>query len=160
MIKAFHVFFMIAWVGQLMVLLRLLAKHDDQPEEAKLKLGEFYSRAYNFGQLPAMILALTFGLVLISQVNLAYKPGWFHMKIFMIMVLVGCDQICAKWVGAISRGHTPPKARAAHALHGVTGLTIIAIVISVYVVRDKEGEMKEKWLAEKGRSVNIVPDLG
>jgi putative membrane protein len=94
---------------------------------------------YNFVDMPAMVVALTLGaFLLISKANIVdIKQGWFHMKITFVALLVVCDVICGKWIQQLEMVPDTSKGIKYKILHGCTGLFLIAILFSVYVLHAK-----------------------
>lgn len=132
-VKVFHFVFVFIWVGSLMTLTRMMMKHNSYTEEVKEVMVNLYSRFYNFAQLPSMIIAVTLGMILIGQLDQSKNLGWFHMKLTLAMSMIFCDILCHRFIQRMREGSGNP--RMAHVLHGVSGLLVVGIAVSLYVLR-------------------------
>ncbi|MCB1135413.1 MAG: CopD family protein [Chlamydiia bacterium] len=140
-IKMLHVLCVFIWVGNLLMLSRFMGYHVKEDEGTQLRMAALYRRMYYFIGMPTMCLAVFFGLILLSGVDLSYKPGWFHMKLTFILVMIVLDTMCGRMVSKLSEAADRSRGIKYKIFHGVTGLTLIAILVSLYVVRDRDGEV-------------------
>ena len=140
-IKVIHVICVLVWVGQLMTLSRLMACHAKEEREATESEVTLCSRLYYFAQMPAMLIGVTTGLILIGGVDLSFKPGWFHMKLMFIFLMIGVDLLMGRMVARLGRGAGFGPAAKYKMIHGMAGLALIGVAVSLYVVRDRDGEV-------------------
>lgn len=150
MVKALHVLFVFIWVGNLLALTRLMGYHVKEDPDTQLRLGRLYRRMYYLVGLPSLVLALTFGLISLMNVDWSYKTGWFHMKLTFVVLMFLADAAVAGFVKKLSV--SPDKSRGVpyKVAHGIVGIALIGILCSVYLVRDKEGEiLHQKEIAAK-----------
>lgn len=138
-LKMFHLLFIIIWMGTLLTLTRLLGYHVKLDEATQLKMAKVYKRIYNFVDMPSMIAAIILGLFLLmtKASSMDLSQGWFHMKMTFVVLLVVVDVACGKWIQQLEL--TPDTSRGVKykILHGITGLLLIGILFSVYVLHAK-----------------------
>jgi putative membrane protein len=143
-VKVLHVLCVFIWIGNLLNLSRLMGYHVKEAPEVQVRMARLYQRLYYFIGMPTMTLSLVFGMILISRVNLEYKPAWFHMKLTFVAIILLCDVACGRFVARLNRETDSGRGASYKALHGVLGLMLIGILVSVYVVRDPMGEIAHK----------------
>lgn len=138
-IKALHVTCVFIWMGNLLTLTRLLGYHTNEDKHTQLQMAKVYKRMYNFISLPTMILAVVLGMFLMTQLDLKEYYGWFYWKLAFVGGLIACDTVCGRWVAALSEHSLTGKGVKYKILHGVTGLLLIGVIFSIYVLRHKNG---------------------
>lgn len=141
LIKLIHVLAVFIWVGNLLALTRLMGYHVKQTEETQAQLVKIYQRMIYFIGIPAMILAILCGMILITNVNWSYRPGWFHMKLLFVVGIVVADLLVMRQVGQLTQGPDRSRGVRYKVVHGVVGLMLIGILCSAYLVRDRKGEI-------------------
>ena len=99
-IKAFHVIAIIAWMAGLLYLPRLFVYHaqsktgSEQSETFKV----MERRLLRYITTPAMLASWVLGLALaFSGVIDWSKDGWFHAKLFLVLLLSAYHGLLAKW---------------------------------------------------------------
>ena len=98
-IKAFHLFFVVAWFAGLFYLPRIfvnLAMATEASELARLQL--MANKLYRF-MTPLAGIALALGLVL--WLGYGVSGGWVHAKLVMVVGLVGYHWACRESFGAV-----------------------------------------------------------
>ena len=94
-IKAFHIIFIVCWFAGIFYLPRLFVYHamaSDEATRGHLRIMEL--KLYRF-TTPFAVLSIGFGIWL-ARYNLDYylAAGWFHAKVFLVLLLVGYHLIC------------------------------------------------------------------
>lgn len=103
-IKSLHLIFVITWFAGLFYIVRLFVyqiEASKKPSPEKEILGEqlkiMASRLWNIITWPSMILALFFGIWLISMRMFFLSDGWMQVKIVFVILLIiyqfKCHQI-------------------------------------------------------------------
>jgi putative membrane protein len=151
-LKLIHVLFIFIWIGGLLTLTRLLGYLSKENVEVQGRLARICKRIYLFVDLPAMIIAIAAGLYLLFQVQFGASMGWFHMKMTFAVLLVVCDIICGKMIFSINRLGKAPGSKRYKILHSVTALLLIGTLCSIYLVRNKEAEIRARVLTEQSKS--------
>jgi uncharacterized membrane protein len=147
-IKVLHVLLVFIWIGNLLTLSRIFGYHVKEERNVQERTVKWYRRIYFFVNIPCMILAVTFGLILLMQPQFRGQPLWFNVKIIFILGLIGCDLVVGKQIMYLQNNFKKFKGIRYKILHGVLGLLFLGVMISVYVIRDREGEMRAKVVAE------------
>ena len=113
-IKAFHIIAIIAWMAGLLYLPRLFVYH------AQSKIGSEQSETFKVMErrllryitTPAMLASWVLGLALaFSGVIDWSKDGWFHAKLFLVLLLSAYHGLLAKWTKdfALDRNTRSPR---------------------------------------------------
>jgi putative membrane protein len=111
-VKAFHLFFMVAWFAGIFYLPRIFVNlAQTENDGAFNQLNIMARKLYRF-ITPFMILTIIFGLWLTSY-NWEYylKSGWFHAKMTIILLLIIYHFICGVYQkqfadGRCNKSHT------------------------------------------------------
>ncbi len=135
-IKAFHIIAIIAWMAGLLYLPRLFVYH------AQSKVGSEQSETFKVMErrllryitTPAMLASWALGLALaFSGVIDWSKDGWFHAKLFLVLLLSAYHGMLAKWTKDFALDRNTGSARFYRIANEVPTLLMIAIVILVVV---------------------------
>ncbi|AWL10988.1 UPF0093 membrane protein [Saliniradius amylolyticus] len=88
-LKAFHVFFMVAWFAGLFYLPRLFVYHAEASEQAVKDTFKVMERRLWWFVTPFAVLTLVFGLWLIGVYGMAWlkASGWLHAKLLLVLAL-------------------------------------------------------------------------
>ncbi len=143
-VKTIHVLCVFIWVGNLLALSRFMGYHVKEEANVQARLARLYRRMYLFVGVPTMIIAVTLGMVLLTNVTLKNSGGWFHMKLVFILAIIACDLVIGSRIKALNAGPETGKGVKYKILHGVLALMLIGTLVSVYIVRDKEAEIALK----------------
>jgi putative membrane protein len=135
-IKAFHVIAIIAWMAGLLYLPRLFVYHaqsktgSEQSETFKV----MERRLLRYITTPAMLASWLLGLALaFSGVIDWSKDGWFHAKLFLVLLLSAYHGLLAKWTKDFALDRNTHSARFYRIANEVPTLLMILIVILVVV---------------------------
>lgn len=134
-LKLLHVLFIFIWIGSLLALTRLMGYHAKQTEETQRSLGKIYRRMYLLVDLPAMVLAIFLGVVLLVLKGINLKAGWFHMKMTFTVLLVICDIYAGRQAFYLSKHLVGGKGVKYKILHGLTALFLIGVLVSIYIFK-------------------------
>jgi len=135
-IKASHVIAIIAWMAGLLYLPRLFVYH------AQRKTGSEQSKTFKVMErrllryitTPAMLASWVLGLALaFSGVIDWSKDGWFHAKLFLVLLLSAYHGLLAKWTKDFALDRNTHSARFYRIANEVPTLLMILIVILVVV---------------------------
>ena len=135
-IKAFHIIAIIAWMAGLLYLPRLFVYHaqsktgSEQSETFKV----MERRLLRYITTPAMLASWVLGLALaFSGVIDWSKDGWFHAKLFLVLLLSAYHGLLAKWTKDFAMDRNTHSARFYRIANEVPTLLMILIVILVVV---------------------------
>lgn len=97
-VKALHVISIIAWMAGLLYLPRLYVYHamvekgSARAETFKLMERRLLKAIMN----PAMIASFVFGFWMVALDPSLLSEGWFHTKVFLVLLLAGCHGMFAR----------------------------------------------------------------
>ncbi|MCF7980686.1 MAG: CopD family protein [Pseudomonadales bacterium] len=103
-VKAFHIIFVVCWFAGIFYLPRLFVNHamtGNQDTKKQLALMEY--KLYRFIS-PFAWLSIGFGIWL-SYLNWDFykTEAWFHLKVFLVLLLVAYHMICGYFVRAFQK---------------------------------------------------------
>lgn len=150
-IKAFHLVFLIIWLGGLMGLGRFLGYHVREEAPVRERLSRLEKRMYWFVTFPGGIMAVLTGVLLLlgtGHPNTEWSASdflryylsprapqntlWyvtFHLKLTCVAILIACDMFTAQQIGALARAQVMPSRVRFSILHGVEALCVIIVVV-------------------------------
>ncbi|UBF24244.1 protoporphyrinogen oxidase HemJ [Kovacikia minuta CCNUW1] len=101
--KAFHIVGFVCWFAGMFYLPRLFVYHAEayeQPEPARSILKNQYQimekRLYSIIMTPAMLLTIAMAIGLITTEPDVLKQPWLHIKLAMVVFLVGYHHYCKR----------------------------------------------------------------
>ncbi len=135
-VKAFHIVFMVTWFAGLFYLPRLFVYHalcEDAPGDARFKTME--RKLYYGIMTPGAVLTVIFGLwLVVDYAWAAYShAGWLHLKMMLVLLLIGYHVYCGFLLAAFRRGENRHSHKFYRILNEIPVLFLIAIVILVVV---------------------------
>jgi protoporphyrinogen IX oxidase len=132
-IKAAHLIFVIFWMAGLFMLPRFFVYHQEcaigSDEDTKWISRE--GKLLRIIMNPAMVIVWVLGLILMVQIS-AYKDGWFHLKLIMVLALSGYHGWMAGYAKKLARGErtmTDKQLRLANEVPGIAAAIIVILVI-------------------------------
>ena len=150
-LKAFHLIFVIIWMGGLMGLGRFLGYHVGEAAAVRERLTRMEKRMYFFVTLPGMVMTVVTGLLLLHGVghpNTEWGPAdflrfylsprsiqntfWyvtFHAKLTSVGILIACDLFTVAQIFALAKRPEMPTRVRFSILHGIEALFVIIVVI-------------------------------
>ena len=135
-IKAFHIIAIIAWMAGLLYLPRLFVYHAESKtgSEQSETFKVMERRLLRYITTPAMLASWALGLWLaFSGVIDWSKDGWFHLKLFLVLLLSAYHGLLAKWTKDFAVDRNTRSPRFYRIANEVPTLLMILIVILVVV---------------------------
>jgi putative membrane protein len=135
-IKAFHIIAIIAWMAGLLYLPRLFVYHAESKtgSEQSETFKVMERRLLRYITTPAMLASWALGRWLaFSGVIDWSKDGWFHLKLFLVLVLSAYHGLLAKWTKDFAVDRNTRSPRFYRIANEVPTLLMILIVILVVV---------------------------
>jgi putative membrane protein len=135
-IKAFHIIAIIAWMAGLLYLPRLFVYHAESKtgSEQSETFKVMERRLLRYITTPAMVASWALGLWLaFSGVIDWSKDGWFHLKLFLVLVLSAYHGLLAKWTKDFAVDRNTRSPRFYRIANEVPTMLMILIVILVVV---------------------------
>ena len=130
-LKLLHVLFVFIWIGGLLMLTRMLGYQAKESDATFQAMNRINKRIYFFIDLPSMLLAVFFGLLLLFLKDMNWKAPWLHLKLTFAFLLIICDIVCGT---LIAKGRRHPRLFY-QIFHGVTGLFFIIVLIAIYIMK-------------------------
>jgi protoporphyrinogen IX oxidase len=132
-LKAFHVVFVVTWFTGLFYLPRLFVYHvatADAPGRARFIVME---RRLFFIMSLGALLAVLFGIAMISAAPGYLGFGWLRAKLLLVAALVGYHAWCYQLLLALRAGRNTHSQRWLRLFNEVPALLLIAIVVLAVV---------------------------
>ena len=134
-IKAFHVFFVISWMAGMLYLPRLFVYHTQTtpgtPEYERFSIME--RRLMRGIMLPSVVLALVFGIAMLTIDPSLLQQGWLHVKLTGVVVLLVLHHLCMRWRRAFAEGRNQHSERFFRIANEIPALLLLVIVVMVIV---------------------------
>jgi len=134
-IKVLHVMCVFIWIGNLLALTRLMGYHVKEEEKTQMRLAKIYRRMNNLVTLPSMGLSIIFGAILLWQLDHQKGLNWFFFKMLFAVGLVICSIVCMQFISDLNVKPAARRGVRYKILHGVCGLLLIGVLVSIYVLR-------------------------
>ncbi len=132
--KAIHVIAIIAWMAGMLYLPRLFVYHCEMEpgsrESERFKVME--RRLLRAIINPAMIAAWIFGILAAFSID-AWSDGWFHAKLFLLLLMQLAHAALARWRRAFAEDRNTHSARFYRSVNEIPTVLMIGIVILVIV---------------------------
>ncbi|HEV2676866.1 MAG TPA: protoporphyrinogen oxidase HemJ [Aliidongia sp.] len=135
-IKALHIISVIAWMASMLYLPRLFVYH------AAAEIGSVQSETFKVMErrlargimLPAMILTLVFGGMLLSTPGIVdWHQGWIHGKLCLVFLMLVLQHFFGGWRRAFAEDRNRHTQRFFRMVNEVPTILMIGIVILVVV---------------------------
>ncbi len=134
--KAVHLIAMVAWFAGLFYLVRLFVYHAEafkKEEPARSILVQQYHimeiRLYRIITTPAMILTVIAGIAMLFTVPEYLKEPWIHVKLTLVLILVGYHFYCGNTIAKLQRGVTKTSSQRFRLINELPTVLLIAIIL-------------------------------
>ena len=134
--KAFHLIGVVVWFAGLFYLVRLFVYHaeaNQEPEPAQSILKKQYElmelRLYNIITTPGMIVTVAMAIGLISTEPEILKSGWLHIKMAMVLLLIGYHHYCKRLMKQLAKGECQWTGQQFRALNEAPTIFLVVIVL-------------------------------
>jgi protoporphyrinogen IX oxidase len=133
-LKAAHLIFVIFWMAGLFMLPRFFVYHQEVPvgSDEDRKWVERETRLRKIILTPSIIIVWALGLVLAYQIS-AYKEGWFHGKMLIVIILSGYHGWMSGYAKKLARGQRTLSDKKLRLANEVPGVAVALIVILAIV---------------------------
>ncbi|NKF20683.1 protoporphyrinogen oxidase HemJ [Solimonas marina] len=131
-LKAFHIFFVIAWFAGLFYLPRLFVYHVDVHGGAEHERFCTMERRLYVMTTIGMLGTWAFGIAtLLSGPDIYMKSGWLHAKLLLVLILSGYHGWLKTRVRAFAQHRNTKSAKFYRLMNEVPTLLLLAIVLLV-----------------------------
>ena len=134
--KALHIVGFISWFAGLFYIVRLFIYFVEAGEKSahdadviRQQLGLMQRRLWNIITRPAMIVTLLAGgWTIHARYGFANMPGWLHLKLGFLVLLVGYHHVCGRILAQQARGECRWTSAKLRMFNEVATLLMVAIV--------------------------------
>ena len=134
LIKALHVIAIVCWFAGLFYLPRLFVYHAMSEDEAsKERFCIMERKLYRGIMLPSMLATVIFGLWLLHLNPAWLSMGWMHIKLVLVVILIGYHHLCGAQLKRFARGDNTRSHVFYRWFNEVPVLFLIAIVLLVVI---------------------------
>lgn len=128
-ILSIHIIAVISWMAGLLYLFRLFVYHASETENVvKQRFEVMEKKLYSIITVPAMLVALLMGLVMLYLQPSLLSQGWLHTKLLLVFFLIGITHMGGSYLKKFARGAHTPTHKAFRFLNEVPTLLMIGIV--------------------------------
>lgn len=134
-IKALHIISVICWFAGLFYLPRLYVYHADTTDSISIDRFKIMERRLYKGiMVPAAIATLVFGVWLaVLQWPILKTSGWFHAKVFLVLLLVGYHKMCRFHLRKFAEDANTKSSKYFRWFNEAPTILLVAIVVLVVV---------------------------
>ena len=132
--KALHIIFVIFWMAALFMMPRFFAYHC-QYDAGSIEDKNWMEREKRLKKIimnPAMMIAWTFGILLVLNIGL-HAGGWLHFKLLLVVLLTGFHIYLSRQMKMFTNGERPRDERFYRKINEIPAVFIIMIVILAVV---------------------------
>jgi putative membrane protein len=134
--KAFHLIGVVVWFAGLFYLVRLFVYHAEayqEPEPARTILKKQYEimekRLYNIITTPGMLVTVAMAIGLISTEPEILKSGWLHIKLGLVLLLIGYHHYCKRIMKQLAKDECKWTGQQFRALNEAPTVMLVLIVL-------------------------------
>ncbi|ALN81866.1 CopD family protein [Lysobacter antibioticus] len=125
--KTFHLVFVMAWMGSVFYLPRILvnlAEAGDEPA-VRARLVLMGRRLYRFGHIMFGIAAILGGVLWFV---FHMSGGWLHAKLTVVAAMLAFYIVTGRWLKGVDQGRALPSSRTLRIFNEIPVFALIAIV--------------------------------
>lgn len=128
--KTAHLVFVMAWMGSVFYLPRILVNLAEAGGEASVRarLVLMGRRLYRFGHM-MFGFAVVLGLVLWLHFGIA--GAWLHAKLALVVLMLAHNTVAGRWLKGLDKGRALPSSRALRWFNEAPVLLLVGIVYLV-----------------------------
>ena len=134
-LKAFHVFFMVAWFAGIFYLPRLFVNHAESKSDEIAQQFKGMEKRLLYFVTPFAIFTLLLGLTIIYAYGYDWfvAAKWLHIKLSLVMVLFAYHGYCFKLVSTFAQDKNIRSGRFYRIFNEIPVLILLAVILLAYV---------------------------
>lgn len=134
-LKAFHVFFMVAWFAGIFYLPRLFVNHAETDSQALKDHLKGMERRLLYFVTPFAIFTVLLGVALIYSYGFDWfvASKWLHIKLLLVLLLLAYHGYCFILVKAFQNDKNTRSGKFYRLFNELPVLVLLAIIILVYI---------------------------
>ena len=128
--KTAHLVFVMAWMGSVFYLPRILVNLAEAGAEpaVRARLVLMGRRLYRFGHV-MFGFAVVLGLVLWLHFGIA--GGWLHAKLVLVALMLAHNTVAGRWLKGVDKGRALPSSKALRWFNEAPVLLLVGVVYLV-----------------------------
>mgnify|MGYP003113227375 CR=1 FL=1 len=134
-LKAFHVFFMVAWFAGIFYLPRIFVNHAESNEPLVQHHFKGMERRLLYFVTPFAIFTVVFGIAIIAQYGYAWfvAAKWLHIKISLVVLLLIYHGYCFKLVKTFAADKNTRSGKFYRIFNEVPVVILFVVIVLVYL---------------------------
>jgi putative membrane protein len=130
---AFHLFGVIVWLGNLLVIASMLSLATEETGAARERLILVSRRLFQIGGNIGALTTVIFGIILILLEPAVLTFGWLHTKLLLVLVLLFFHYRLYRRILTMEDDPTDASAREFKIMHGLVSALLLAILVLALV---------------------------
>lgn len=134
-LKAFHVFFMVAWFAGIFYLPRIFVNHAESDEPLVQQAFKGMERRLLFFVTPFAMLTIALGITIIYHYGYAWfvAAKWLHIKILLVSLLIIYHGYCFKLVNIFAADKNTRSGKFYRIFNEIPVIILLIVVVLAYV---------------------------
>jgi len=124
----FHLFGVIVWIGNLLVIASMLSLATEEVGAARERLILISRRLFQIGCNLGALATVFFGIVLILLDPATLMVGWLHAKLVLVLVLLYFHYRLYRRILNLENDPSGASAREFKMIHGIVSALLLAIL--------------------------------
>ncbi|HET8791933.1 MAG TPA: protoporphyrinogen oxidase HemJ [Modicisalibacter sp.] len=136
-VKAFHLIAVVTWFAAMFYLPRLFVYHAMARDKGDTQAIEYFKimqrKLYRGIMTPSMIAVLALGGWLLFLVPAHLSNGWMHVKLLLVLLLVGYHHMCLAYMKKLAVGKCQKSQKFFRLFNEAPVIALVLIVILAMV---------------------------
>jgi len=124
----FHLFGVIIWIGNLLVIATMLSLASEEVGAARERLIVVSRRLFQIGCNLGALATVFFGIILILLNPAVLMVGWLHTKLVLVLVLLYLHYRLYRRILNLENDPSGASAREFKIIHGIVSALLLAIL--------------------------------
>jgi protoporphyrinogen IX oxidase len=124
----FHLFGVIVWIGNLLVIASMLSLATEEVGAARERLILVSQRLFQIGCNIGALATVLFGVILILLDPSTLMGGWLHLKLLLVLVLFYFHYRLYRRILSLENDPSGASAREFKLIHGIVSMLLLAIL--------------------------------
>ena len=124
----FHLFGVIIWIGNLLVIATMLSLASEEVGAARERLIVVSRRLFQIGGNLGALATVFFGIILILLDPAVLMVGWLHTKLVLVLVLLYFHYRLYRRILNLETDPSGASAREFKIIHGIVSMLLLAIL--------------------------------
>jgi len=124
----FHLFGVIIWIGNLLVIATMLSLATEEVGAARERLIVVSRRLFQIGCNLGALATVFFGIILILLIPAVLMVGWLHTKLVLVLVLLYLHYRLYRRILNLENDPSGASAREFKIIHGIVSALLLAIL--------------------------------